>query len=382
MLTYASEEVESAPRMKSKTPHRNELDLLRFFAFCGVFVHHHRDVVPIDPSRQPWQSRIAAIGAFGVPVFFLLSAYLITDLLLRERKNTGKIHVRAFYVRRILRIWPLYFAAFFGLALINHILPGMNHSHGAAWLAFTLFVGNWWVHFQGWITKSIDPLWSISVEEQFYIVIPLLAAWSGRKGLQYASWLCLALAYVVVLTYGLRLTVGDNGEWTNSFVQFQFFAVGTLTALLLRGTVPTVSMPQRAMGFVAGFAFWMTALMVFGVQSWEPHTTALGGVLGWTCILAGSLLFFLCALGTPARFIPRWLAYLGKISYGLYVFHSYIYSVVFHKLGPVLNRRWSPLTCDIFETLLVLGLTIGTAALSFRYFEQPFLALKKRFTFV
>jgi peptidoglycan/LPS O-acetylase OafA/YrhL len=88
------------------------------------------------------------------------------------------------------------------------------------------------------IAGSVDPLWSISVEEQFYIVIPVLAAFAGRRAVAIVSYLHLALAYVTVLLYALHPTSGDNGEWTNSFVQFQFFSAGTLIGRYPGGTRP------------------------------------------------------------------------------------------------------------------------------------------------
>src|SRR3569832_1786440 len=93
-------------------------DVLRFAAFLCVFAFHRMDFVPTDPVVSPWAWRIGTVGAFGVPVFFLLSAFLLTELLLREQEVTGRVHVPAFYVRRALRIWPLYFAAFYGLTFL------------------------------------------------------------------------------------------------------------------------------------------------------------------------------------------------------------------------------------------------------------------------
>src|SRR3954463_14084740 len=104
----------AAPAPIRSAFYRPELDALRFFAFFAVFVHH---TLPHDPTKYAAQhlpgflAVVAGAGAFGVDLFFLLSAYLITSLLLRERRQTGKIAVRAFYLRRILRIWPLYFFA-------------------------------------------------------------------------------------------------------------------------------------------------------------------------------------------------------------------------------------------------------------------------------
>jgi peptidoglycan/LPS O-acetylase OafA/YrhL len=377
----------AAPSSAPSAYYRPELDALRFFAFLCVFGFHRMDYVPTDPVRHPWLFRAGMIGPFGVPVFFLLSAFLITELLLRERERTGRIHIQAFYMRRILRIWPLYFVVFFGLSLLNHFLPGVGTTDPLAWLAFTFFAGNWYILYHGWIAGSVDPLWSISVEEQFYIVIPMLAAFAGRRAVAIVSYLLLALAYVTVLVYALHPTAGDNGEWTNSFVQFQFFCAGTLIALLLRGRLIRLAVPLRVLGFLLAAGCWFTAVLRFKVQSWEPHPTPIGAVLGWLLVLAGAVLFFLSTLGTPARLIPRWLAYLGRISYGLYLVHSLVFFLIFEKALPYLRRLFPnialpPSLRDHLWTLVVLLLSIALASLSFHFFERPFLRLKRRFTFV
>ncbi|WP_395407295.1 acyltransferase family protein [Pseudoduganella sp. UC29_106] len=155
--------------------YRPELDVLRFIAFMFVFVTHRNDLAPIDRAAHPWLDAISQIGVFGVPVFFFLSAFLITELLERERRMTGGINVRAFYARRILRIWPLYFLVFFGLVFLGIFLPGAGANSLTKWLFFMLFAGNWYITFNGWIEYPVNPMWSLSVEEQFYILIPFLA---------------------------------------------------------------------------------------------------------------------------------------------------------------------------------------------------------------
>lgn len=102
--------------------YRPELVVLRFIAFTMVFVVHRMDYIPIDPAQNYWLYKICLLGDLGVPVFFLLSAFLITELLFRENDETGRIQFKAFYMRRILRIWPLYFLVFFGLVLLEQFL--------------------------------------------------------------------------------------------------------------------------------------------------------------------------------------------------------------------------------------------------------------------
>jgi peptidoglycan/LPS O-acetylase OafA/YrhL len=367
--------------------YRPELDALRFFAFLSVFSFHRLDYVPTDPVRDLWLFRLGSIGSLGVPVFFLLSAFLITDLLLRERTLTGRIDIRSFYMRRILRIWPLYFAVFLGLCILGQFIPGASTRDPLAWTAFTFFTANWYISHHGWIAGSVDPLWSISVEEQFYIVIPALAAWGGRRAVQTASLVFFAAAYLTVFLYALHPTPGDNGEWTNSFLHFQFFAAGTLLAIALRGRCLRIALPLRLGGFALAYSCWLTAMIRFHVQSWNPQPTMTGAFAGWLLILLGTLLFFLCTLGIESRFIPAWLAYLGRISYGLYLFHSFLFFLFFEKAAPLIAHRFpvdrlpSGLRANL-GTVLVLAASITLAHMSYRYFERPFLKLKTRFTLV
>ena len=121
--------------------YRPELDVLRLAAFLLVFCNHRNDVARVSPD-YPVMAAFALIGVFGVPVFFLLSAFLITELLNRELESVGTVHVKAFYVRRILRIWPLYYAVFYILVLLNHVLRRVGASTAGSIASFSLFAGN------------------------------------------------------------------------------------------------------------------------------------------------------------------------------------------------------------------------------------------------
>ncbi len=372
------------PITKGSRYYRPELDALRFFAFFCVFWSHRIDYVETD---SVWLGRFGRMCSFGVPVFFLLSAFLITELLLREREDTGQVHIRAFYMRRILRIWPLYFLVFYGFAILNHFVPGLGTDNPRVWVAFTFFVGNWYIVRHGWLWATIDPLWSISVEEQFYIGIPVLAAYAGRRAIVVVSLILLVLAYVTVVLYAIHPKIGDPGEWTNSFVQFQFFSAGTLLAIMLKGRLVRLSPLLRLAGFALAFVCWFTALVHFKVATMESHPPPTGAIAGWLLILAGTMLFFLCTLGTPARFVPSWVAYLGRISYGLYMFHSLMFFLVFKQAIPYLGAFFPGLHMPNFvrdgaATIAVMALSICIAHLSYQYFERPFLRLKQRFAFV
>jgi peptidoglycan/LPS O-acetylase OafA/YrhL len=362
--------------------YRPELDALRFFAFLATFIFHRMDYVPTSPQDSPWLWNFSTAGAFGVPVFFLLSAFLITELLTREQRKTGTINIRSFYVRRILRIWPLYFAAFIGLCLLNIVVPGVGSNDPLAWLAFSLFAGNWYVTIKGWIAGPIDPLWSISVEEQFYLIIPLIITVWGRRGLVWTCAIFILSSYTTILAYAWTKGATDEGQWTNSFVHFQFFAAGTLLSLWLKGRVPDLGGWQRLLLLIFSAGCWVIAVAVFDVRSWNPQPSFVGAVPGWLLVLAGTSAFFFAFFGLSAKLIPEWLRYLGRISFGLYVFHSLIFWILFFKVVPALGFRTDSLITDIAGTTIALLATIVCSHWSYQYLERPFLRLKGRFSFI
>jgi peptidoglycan/LPS O-acetylase OafA/YrhL len=174
-------EMPSAPAPPARTErfYRPELDALRFFAFLGVFVFHAapRTMDFYNAAGYPhWLSNVLipafGAGAYGVDLFFALSAYLITSLLLRERAATGAVDLRGFYLRRILRIWPLYLCFVAFAAVAAKVLPWQNLPMRYV-VGYSLLAGNWVYAFYGLPASFATPLWTVSIEEQFYLAWPL-----------------------------------------------------------------------------------------------------------------------------------------------------------------------------------------------------------------
>jgi peptidoglycan/LPS O-acetylase OafA/YrhL len=139
-----------------------ELDSLRFFAFFGVFLCHLT-------HEMGYGDVLSNIGGFGVDLFFTLSAYLITELLMREKERFGRLDVGAFYVRRILRIWPLYFGFLAAYFVASGIFPVLQIDW-RYFAFFLVFLGNFALATIGLAPGlAIVRLWSVCVEEQFYI---------------------------------------------------------------------------------------------------------------------------------------------------------------------------------------------------------------------
>ena len=185
---------------------------------------------------------IARAGALGVDLFFALSAYLITELLLRERRSRGAIDIRAFYIRRILRIWPLYYFALLILVPAMSILPG-EHMPWTYLASFAMFGGNWACAAWGYPPSSFALLWSVSIEEQFYLTWPWLVRW-GEFRLRMIAYGMLAVATVTRIVLVIR-DVHHPGIWCNTLARLDPIAGGALLACFLNGSMPEHSRRTR-----------------------------------------------------------------------------------------------------------------------------------------
>lgn len=368
--------------------YKPELDILRLCAFLFVFFTHRLDLAPIDPVKNYWAYHLSSIGVFGVPLFFFLSAFLITGLLLKEQDQSGEISIKSFYIRRILRIWPLYFAFFFGMVVITQFTDKFGHISLPVQLSFSLFSGNWYITFKGWLQSyPINPLWSISVEEQLYILLPLIIYFTAKRGLKIFSIVALAIAYLTVIYYARNPTAEFSGEWTNSFVQFQFFAAGILLAVYMRNWQPNWHTVIRILLFTTGIICWLIASMICGIHADAPHLSSVPqSLIGWFLILMGVICYFLSFYGSREKYMPKALRYLGRISYGMYVFHITMFWLVYQifkdqtfdfskKIG---LHDWR----GEVGFIIAFVATVTIAILSHNFFEKPFLRLKKKFTII
>jgi len=371
MAAPAIEKVQNVKRDPVERFYRPELDCLRFFAFFGVYVCH---TLTGDPAyyaarHVPFAAFVAAAafaGRFGVDLFFLLSAYLITELLLREQEQFGKVDLRSFYARRILRIWPLYFLGI----LIGVLLPLVDSSERFPLtyaVAFVLMFGNWMLFFRGAVPSAMLALWSVSFEEQFYLLWPAFIAKARGRGLLWACGIMLAIATVsrvIFLPHALAMH-SDVPIFASTLTRLDPLALGIATAVVLRGKRLTLRWGTRLTLAAAGYGLWIAA-------AYYTRLTLAFMLLGFPAAALGAWLIFIAAFGSVGA--PRWLRYLGKISYGLYVFHGLALYLAVYLLGGV-----HTLKAFIAYWWLGLGLTMAMAAVSYKYFESPFLRLKERF---
>ena len=280
-----------------------ELDVLRFCAFLIVFLHHafpHEPGFGVTLGLPLFLARIAAgigvTGAFGVGVFFVLSSYLITELLLREKDLRGTLDLRSFYIRRVLPIWPLYFA-FLALAVVlRWIVPGQQVTWRAG-LWFSLLAGNWFIVFHGFPSSVIFPLWSVFIEEQFYITWPAVVRKVSESAMLIIAALLLAQAATTRIYLGLRHTA-ESDVWCNTLAQLDPIALCIVTAVLLKGEVPRFSGLVRATLMLAGISGLVLGSIYFGVKNDPVMTTRLA--FGYPAGAIGGALLLLSVLRQPS----------------------------------------------------------------------------------
>ena len=364
-----------------------ELDAIRIFLFFGVWSYHvlPRALIFYDEHHVPHilgEVCVTCLQACmcSLDVFFILSAYLITELLLRERALKGAVDLKAFYFRRLLRIWPLYF---FVIA-IACLIPFFDRSQTVGWeyaIAFLLFAGNWMMALHGPPHGvTLVPLWSVSFEEQFYLLWPLVLRKTSKRTI---GVIAISLLVLASLTRAVLLLQHEGGDpiWYNTFARLDSIACGILLALALHGRVTFQIGIWRRLGLlILGVLAWIIVGRFCGLLD---RTPGLGrGMIGYPLMSLGGVAAFLGVLGAAQDGLPFLkspvLVYLGKISYGLYAFHMLCF-----RLAGDLFQEHSFAFSRTMTAICALALTFLLATCSFRWLESPFLRLKRtRFTYV
>jgi peptidoglycan/LPS O-acetylase OafA/YrhL len=369
-----------AERARGPRFYAPELDVLRFFAFFGVFVFHAapRSTEFYAAAGYPsWLSTFListfGAGAYGVDLFFALSAYLITSLLLRERSATAQLDLRGFYLRRILRIWPLYLGFVAFAAIAAGLLPGQDLPLRYV-AGYTLLAGNWVYVLYGLPASFAIPLWTVSIEEQFYLAWPLALRKATIRAAALVAVGLLVLANIWRIALAFSAAPAQAMEY-NTFTRLDPIALGILIALF-KSELPQLTRGPRIVLLAGGAATWI-ATFWFTVCLFPSKLSTWQSALGHFLTAVASAAILLSVMDTQHTFFRNaWLRYLGKISYGLYVLHEFA-----HYCAMRMFPAGSPVQV-VVQSVLGLGLTILLAAASYRWLESPFLRLKERFAHV
>lgn len=351
-----------------------QLDGLRFLAAILVFVHH-------APLPAPELRTLQEIGWVGVDLFLVLSAFLITRLLKEEYRSTGTISVWKYFLRRALRIWPLYWTYVTAMFwwFVTTGMESLRYSFGV-WLSHLTFINNLIVAKVGYggDLPYSSHLWTLSLEEQFYVVIPLvfplLMAQSYRRVGAVAAGLMVLLAL-------MRLACLCIG------IKHPFYWTLPLRAdAMVLGTALGIGVFDRVVEYVRGEILFAAgvALVAYSTSFGDPGSMELRAPLLFSCADAGCLLMVMGCLGHG--FLRRLLAiqplaYLGKISFGIYVYHLIALDMAPSILAD--RRFFEGVTLNSPRGFAVaLALTCVLATGSYELYEKWFLKLKKRFEII
>ncbi len=367
--------------------HRPALDGVRGIAILAVFLYDCLKLPAGGPISFVFRKASSA-GWTGVDLFFVLSGFLITGILLDSRGRRG--YLSSFFARRSLRIFPLYFLALWAtfiaipqaaewisaarpIAANVEVLAG-----GQIW--FWTYLQNWWFAFQGhWPEVNyLNHFWSLAVEEQFYLVWPFIVGWLSVRGLTRLCCVCIAAA--LALRIGLWIAGTPSVVlYVTTVTRMDSLCLGGLFAIGLRSPAWYPRLCRWA-----GPALATLVVVIAGLDAVWPvlKTQTVGAqTIGHTLLglFFGTFIFSAAALRPEhalARLLSqRWLTLPGQFSYAMYVLHRPV-----HKL--VLRADWTWLPAAALPGVLFVATLLASlacAALSWKFFERPFLSLKAFF---
>jgi peptidoglycan/LPS O-acetylase OafA/YrhL len=334
------------------------LDGLRALSICAVIWHH------ATPEQL---SGVAGRGHLGVRLFFALSGFLITTLLLREKQSTGSLALGRFWLRRSLRLFPLYYAvlALFVAYAFSLPIDAAQRLHFFDSLPFyATHTANWFVHFGVTHPILFAFAWSLSTEEQFYLLWPPLIKWLPRRG-----WLVLALLALIVLD---QLLERDLLPWAIPRLSLPGIIVRSFVASIGFGALLAIGLDDArgfrwlSRGLGHAFSLPVCVLLVATGVAWPPHMFVFFE-LALAALVASAVLCPQHALARALGSAP--LRHVGRVSYGMYLFHVPIIGAL---------RRVFPMWAHDALFLFALGLPLSVllASASHRWFEAWFLKLR------
>lgn len=371
--------------------HYVPLDGLRGLAILLVMLYHfclpHKD---FHGRKAGALLQLAQGGWMGVDLFFVLSGFLITGILLETRRRPH--YFRNFLARRFLRIWPLYYASLLVLLIVMPMvlskvpaeLQGMRDKQ--AW--FWLYGANWLFALEGGFTRTSGGyLWSLAVEEQFYLLWPFVVYALSERALLRVSLALLAVSLAARIVL-VNLGVSTGALYTMTFTHLDGLAVGSSLAVCLRSPqLAARAMRWLPIAFVVGM-FGLIAVRVADrdLFYWSKAMATFGYT--FAAILFGALLLWVLngkrTFGVARFFSTAFMCQAGRYSYALYMLHVPVASVLFPLMARQLEHYKSIIGYDgVFIACGVGSFAISwlLAVASWHLFEKHVLALKRYFNY-
>lgn len=385
MAVQTVENPAHSERIAAERPHNLYLDGVRGVAILAVLLTHGTFLFSSTRLTRYILPPII-FGWWGVDLFFVLSGFLITGILLSTRAAPNR--ATAFYARRVLRIFPIYYLCLAVLRIVSDhsywLRAMLPYNSGADRASYLFYLQNW---IPIWHALTLQPnlighFWSLAVEEQFYLIWPWIVWKFSPKALVRICVLgavfALSLRIALVRLFGPHLWI----NWL-TVTRGEGLLVGSALAVLNSGHRRIN--PRLLMGMaLAGLAI----IAATGILDPAEFSNTDAGPYMYTICVSGLALVFGALIGGSQFRVPLltpalnagWLRNLGKYSYGMYVYHLPLFYGIEHTMRKVLRVNGSlPNRYAFAELLLLIGATYVTASLSFALIERPLLRLKRYF---
>lgn len=354
----------------NKRLHFHTFDAFRFIAFFLVFLLH----APLP--NNPVMNFFSKSGGIGVSFFFVLSGFLITYILLYEKEVNNKINLKKFFIRRALRIWPLYYLMILFAFLTPYILeilklPYSNEGYTPNWLISCFFLENYNMLFTGNFpnTSPLRVMWSLCIEEHFYIVWGVIFYFFSTKKLPVIIISSILIATVSRVIYSYY-SINNLDLFTN----IDYFAYGAIPAYCLIKKSSVIKKINSLSIAKKTFIVFITLSYVF--ISPNIHFQFQQFINPFVFGMLFSLIIFFIISPKKSIYIKNSnvISKLGLFTYGLYLYHT----IVINLLIQVFRKFNLNINSFTLSTLSLL-ITILISVISYRIFELKFIRLKKFF---
>lgn len=376
--------------MKDSNIHLPGLNGLRFFSALAVILSHIELLKMAFGFHHQWNHPIFFyLGGIGVYFFFVLSGFLITYLLLKEKEQTANIDIKKFYIRRILRIWPLYYLitiiGFFILPDFSEIkISYLEHSFHLNYypmlIFYLLILPNIATAIYGHV-PHIGHLWTIGVEEQFYIIWPIFIKKFTDNLIPSITKLIFAIIFIkAIILFSFPFLLKDFHailyikEFFAGF-KIESMAIGSIGAYLLWSNHKILHLLFNP--FIHALAWLLIPLLIFFTPSFIQDANHL--------IYSTAFITIILNISSNKKSFIKLenpiLNFFGKISYGIYMYHFMIIPIIIYFLKK--NQiNINSLIGNIYLYSLSILLTLLIASISYYFFEKPFLNIKNKFSII
>lgn len=356
------------------------LNELRAIAALAVIVHHielfiYSDKLSFGVYKNKYLNYfLSHLGKNGVYLFFVLSGFLITYLLINENKKYGYINILKFYWRRVLRIWPLYFIIIFiSFLLVPVLYQHFQIGHNNNWsrlimdrenyktkpfLEYCFFLSNLALD-QGHIVVGASQSWSVSLEEQYYIFWPILFLILLKLRTKKIFALSIFIISLIALNYLFKPRI------TNVF-SYEFILIGCLGALVFTSDF----FKTRRQKLDQPIIYLSVILLILILLFFGLTDLYLQNIL----ISMAFLLLIILTINNKYSFQSKFLNEIGKISYGVYMYHPFVMFLTF----PYIIKHFDSTLAHIFSYLFIILLTLTISKLSYEFIEKKFISIKDK----